>query len=817
MFSAHSSDASWIPSVNIQRWALGESEDRAIQSSLLLDDFDRSGSQPPCDSSGIETDLAWSVESLHTRGAIGALVICALMTWCGAVFFSSRNGQLTLLIGLTSIGVFVACFGFLGAYSYQSENALGLYHGSSFSSFRSKNSAGAFLNICLAASMGLVVWTIIHLRRKKMDMRYKVSDATILMRIRGSIEDFLSDLNTPQIASILAMLSIAIAVIVSQCRGAVVAALAATVATALLTKNRSRRIGSSFAGFLVGLMSLAAIAAFQLDENSYERVQSLAEFDVEADSVNGRLYIWSVAWDAMKYYGLLGSGLGTFHYAYLPFQYPTSMGWFYHAESLYLQCGVDLGFLGLGIMLVTLAAVFWRFQKHLPSETWKLLTPIRVAAVFLLISQATHSSVDFSLILPALFIPGCLLLGASLESLCDAPRLADSLKDHRATGVTLVSPESSFSVVRWGQGIVLLILVISMGWFTLPYLSNLAGGERLQASYEEMIRVKPSQRQPDSMKNLVDTWPNDAESLKQNSDALKLLADASIQDFRVGMLLKSSASTDWDAVWGTTDPILLQLGLDRESSTEGQSRILQTAGGQEAIDALNNASRWYAKAHAQSPLNWRLAWGRCRTSLNCSRENMSSLAPVVVQLGLHVPKQLLESSLLFRQQLNDAQVDRIWRQVMQTKPSSAISTAKMMLTERDTETLDIDVFPPRTEILEALANTVFTKDKYPEIHMQLWAKAKDRLEYSKLPKSGKELWLARAAAVAGNLSDEIKHLRIASNLEPADAKLACRLGMRLVDADDIEGATVIFRRWERSAANEPELQALGQRLRLSKP
>ena len=53
---------------------------------------------------------------------------------------------------------------------------------------------------------------------------------------------------------------------------------------------------------------------------------------------------------------LYGSGLGTFHYAYLPFQNPMAIGWYYHAESLYAQALVELGWIG-GLAIVSLLGI----------------------------------------------------------------------------------------------------------------------------------------------------------------------------------------------------------------------------------------------------------------------------------------------------------------------------------------------------------------------------------------------------------------------------------------------------------------------------
>jgi hypothetical protein len=801
------------PSVGLQSWGLGEGEVTLAEGRMMLADFARPDSNAPCDvSNSASTKLAWSIEPLHTKGAIGALLICALMIFCGTTLFSDKQGQVTLFIAITTVGVAVACFGFLGAYSYRSENILGLRTGSSFACFKSKNSAGAYLNICLAASMGLVSWAMLNLRRKDADIRYKVADGTILMKIRGTIEDFLSELNTPQIAAVICSVVIGIAVVVSQCRGAVMAAVAALIATVVLVGKKRSRGSNAVAPTLIILASLAASAAFQLDENSYERLETLAEFDLEADAISGRIYIWSVALEAMRFFGLLGSGLGTFHYAYLPFQHPTSPGWFYHAESLYLQIGVELGYLGLFSVIAALFFIGTKLQARVPADAWKAITPIRVAGAFLFFSQIVHSSVDFGLILPALFIPGCLLLGATLHGLSLAKQVTDKKRDQRSLKETpspTASPTKGIATLATFFGILIIV-----GINVKPSLDNLAATERLENQFKELSKPQPSERKPGALESLVESWPLTSNDLLRSPDALRFLAQAAIQDLRVEMLMASPAN-DWNTSWKLTDPLLLQLGLDREKSPEKQTEILEVAGGNKAIETMKTVSKWYALAHARSPLDWRLSWGRCRTTLTCSRENMAALVSPIVQLGQHSTNQLIEGSLLFRQQLNDAQVDRIWQQAMKTKPSTAIQTAQMMIEERDLQSLDISVFPQRAEILRSLANSVFTFEKYPELNRALWIRARDVLGKSEMSRSAREIWLADAALALGDVDEEIKHLRVATTYELGNHKLACRLASKLLDVGDVEGAQTIYNKVARSDPDAYEVKQLAKRMNIN--
>ncbi len=806
-------DSGWTPqSVVMQRWALGVTEspkaiaDRTIQ----LDGF--VPNQLPCDLAKLESmKLAWSIEPLHTRGAVFGMLLCSLMCYCGASLFSSRRGQLALYITLTVIGVAIGCFGIHGALSYQTENFLGLRTGGSFASFRSKNSAGGFLNICIAGCIGLVAWTMTFLKRKRTDVRYRFSDASVLMRIRGAVEDFLSDLNTPQIASLLCLITIVVALIMSLCRGAAVGALVGIIGASLLANHGNKGRGNWIPVLILLLTSIGCMLAFQVDDDSLKRLESLAELDLELESIKGRSYVWGLAWTAMSYYGLLGSGLGTFHFAYLPFQNPSSPSWFYHAESLYAQCGVELGYLGLAVLFVAIVISFLTIQKRVPTETWKSAYPAKIAGAYLLLSQASHSAVDFAVIFPALFIPACLLHGAVTESIRLSIATGSRPVDKRESAVVVLPVKRSSGTLAFSM--TLFLLMGGMGYMSYSSLASLAAGEQLELRASEEDKVSFAERQPGRVTRLLEHWPFDTETLKTNPQALKSIADACIYDFRMNQLLDIPANVPNETAWPNTMPIFMQLGLDRDSTAEGQAKIVELAGGPAAIQLMEQASSFYARANMHSPLDWRLTWGRCLTTLRCSREDMSRVLPAADCLGRHVPNLILNASFLFRKQLSDEQVDKMWKQAMRSNPSSAVEAAKMIIAERDIETLDIGIFPQRSEILVRLAQSVLTKSKYPELHDQLWKRAIEVLDKSTMSEATREIWLADAALALDDVKSEIAHLRVAIRFQPTNVLLACRLIERLIKVGEFQQAKALYDKAYELEPSNKALEAIRAKLR----
>lgn len=195
---------------------------------------------------------------------------------------------------------------------------------------------------------------------------------------------------------------------------------------------------------------------------------------------------------------------------------------------------------------------------------------------------------------------------------------------------------------------------------------------------------------------------------------------------------------------------------------------------------------------------------------------MARLVSPVDMLGRHVPKQMINSALLFRQQLSDEQLDAIWKQSMRTKPSSSIATARNLIVERKPENIDISIFPPRSDILQSLAIAVFTKDKFPELNRQLWEKAIETFDGSKLPIAKREIWLADASRALGKLDQEIEHLKAARRFMPTEVPLGLRLAKCYLENQDLLGAEAIAEELLRLAPSDQAVQAFRNKLRASR-
>ena len=810
------------PSVAVQRWALGVAEaPSALEPFLLTRSIENLSAETEskvlCDLKDIPQDkrfLAWSIEPMHTKAAMAAMFLCGLLIWVGTMVFSEPLHQLCLFGVMTLGGVLIACFGIQCAISYQTENFLGLTSGGSYATFVSKNSAGGFLNVCIAGALGLLGWTLLNTKRKSNDVRYKFPDANPLLKIRGLIEDLLSDLNTPQIASMLCLITIVASLVISLCRGAALSAFAAMIASVLLANAKNQSRGAVATSFALTLVSLACLLGFQLDDQAYTRLESVSEIDLEEELRTGRAYIWGVAWQATKFYGWLGSGLGTFHFAYLPFQRPSSPNWYYHAESLYAQCAVELGLLGMFLLIASLVAVFVTIQRKLPTEDWRVVFPAKLAVGYLLFSQALHSFVDFAMIVPSLWVPACVLLGSVMGLYHRLGNVPASSRKHKQTPTKHESnlPKEATAQRSRVLGLGLSICLVFGFYLGNASVQSLATSDSMEKWVRQEEKKPLSDRSREQVMELAKMWSKNQYALEENSAAMRLFADAYVSDYRIRQVSGAAQQTEANQAWINSSPVLLNVILEQELNPKNRERVIEAVGGNAALSKLANASKWYVLGQSKSPLDWRFLSGRCSTNLSCTPAEMVHLVQQHNQLSMHNAQKLLSASILFRNFLGPKDLEAIRFQAMKSSIASSIGVAKLIANEADDDFVSIDIFPQRSEVMQALALQVFKKDQFPKTYFALWERARKLISASPMTESRREIWLADASLAIEDSLGEIEHLKNAIRYEPTNVKLICRLSNRLIESGELQQARTYCDQARRLDPLDEEVKALVARV-----
>ena len=149
------------------------------------------------------------------------------------------------------------CSGLVHVLSWEKVNWLGLDSSTSFATFVSRNSAGAFLNVCLAASIGLASRAFAQPRQK--EQRYAYANESPALRILHTFEDLFAQLTTPQIASLLATTVVLLSLICTNSRGAIIGGVIACIIALLASRNRKNQLGNLVFAFVVVAIGMSGL------------------------------------------------------------------------------------------------------------------------------------------------------------------------------------------------------------------------------------------------------------------------------------------------------------------------------------------------------------------------------------------------------------------------------------------------------------------------------------------------------------------------------------------------------------------------------
>ncbi len=335
-----------------------------------------------------QPDQGWFPISLDIHGsrhAAAILTALAAFVWAAGQILNTRPRIGTLLL-ILAVGVGLhAAFGFWCLV----DPVLAATSNSGFGSFVNRNNAALFLNLGLAASLGLLSWRLYALTGQEVDDgSFEFNDLFSLINDRDSIIGVAG--SALCLGGLLACGS----------RGGVAAALVGGLLAFGWMRQRRGWITIPVVGAAIGISLLLLIVPLDLGMKSVDRINQTASQE-KASMLHGhRLQHWSDGWSAAKSHLPAGSGMATYAYAYLPHQQSSPEFWFHHADNLWLELIVEQGIIGL-----LLAACFMFLMIRALLRLAKSADPIdqglRTTGWFTLGVIAFSQSLDFGLIIPA--------------------------------------------------------------------------------------------------------------------------------------------------------------------------------------------------------------------------------------------------------------------------------------------------------------------------------------------------------------------------------------------------------------------------------
>ena len=411
-----------------------------------------------------------SVSHAGTKKFLNILTLGVAALLLGGRYFKTIFEVKLLLTIVTINGFLLSVFGIvqrLTSDRYHIYWSIELSAGNPFGPYVNRNNAAGYLLICLACAIGLAV--ILIGKKEDRGPRPIISKEIPFWRqIVFHFQLFLSDLTPTKIATIFAAFTISLAVLATLSRGGVTALLIGSFVT-LMLYGMARK--PSFTGFLLLPMVFLALGVagwIGVSESLIDRFEEVNLVEVED---NGRISHWQDTLPAVNDFGLLGSGIGSYEGVHRMYRTTPEKKIFRFAESQFVQTALEMGWLGLTLLVFSWLMVLYYGAFSL----WKGSSPttigIGVTGVFLATAVPIASAFDFGIYHPANMVAAAALTGFIAYQ---SQSLAGRLKDK-----TWLRFETSNWLVQTIALIMFAMVVVS--WLNLMRRANIDNLSRLSS------------------------------------------------------------------------------------------------------------------------------------------------------------------------------------------------------------------------------------------------------------------------------------------------------------------------------------------------
>lgn len=316
----------------------------------------------------------------------------ALLSWAYWLFFAltlllidSRRRVKTLLTAIVFCGVFQAFYGSLMTltgleYGFFVKKAANL--GNATGTFVNRNHLAGYLEMCLAAGIGLLVASL----NKHEDVNWQAKARSVLDLFLGS-----------KIRLRVYLAIMVIALVLTNSRMGNAAFFTSLGVCGLLMMVLRKRVNKNAIILFASLLLIDFLIFsqwFGLDELA-QRIQTTS---VDAET---RDEVIRDAWTMLQDYPLTGTGAGTFYSSFPRYSQSDITGYYDHAHNDYIEFFTNLGMIGfipLGLSVAFALATAIRTQYR---RRERLMICLGFASGMGILSLLIHSAVDFNLQIPA--------------------------------------------------------------------------------------------------------------------------------------------------------------------------------------------------------------------------------------------------------------------------------------------------------------------------------------------------------------------------------------------------------------------------------
>ncbi|QDS96377.1 O-Antigen ligase [Roseimaritima multifibrata] len=375
-----------------------------------------------------------SVAPLHTRIALTIPAGFAVACWLSTLCCREKRWGVILLLSIAGAGTLFAFFGLADSIRLARDSSEELRQrllispvgvGDPFGPFINNNNCAGYLNLAIAAAIGLLPLSI---------RRPPGSETTSETPPAPKATNPIPAASQWRTIGICLMIAILVGGILgSQSRGGALGMLAGASVLGLYLF----RSGAKFRTLVVAAGTIAAAILLLSWLGMTTDVRNRLETLTSGESMNDpRLEHWQDGLRTAVAHLPGGAGLGTYRFAHLPFQAFETNLWFYNADGMHVEWLVEGGFWWIPIILAGLYFLI-RDTRTLASDQDTTSPDQRsyrqglvLASLFLIPSMIISQSFDFAIALPPVLLTVACLAGAISGA---ASETTQSLADRRET------------------------------------------------------------------------------------------------------------------------------------------------------------------------------------------------------------------------------------------------------------------------------------------------------------------------------------------------------------------------------------------------
>lgn len=743
-----------LPAIKLQKSYL---ENSSTSSSM------QQGQSPPVEQRPA-AKVSISVDRGHTLAAVSNLGLAAIAFAVGFFLIGRSPNLVFATLALIAFNcAAMAAIGIAEDVAASKWQLLSIEKPTAFASFVSRNSAAMFLNVGIACGLGAIGCRQENKSSVTSDPKYRYASTSVVSKITSYIEDIAAEISSIKLAIAAAVVLMFVGVLVTLSRGGMASAIAAFLITAGIALFRVRKIEGAL--FIAGLLVAAVSLVVWLDQ--LDPVTNRIETVTEGNAVDTdlRWTVWGFAQKASASLWLTGSGLGNFHYAYLPFQDKPVDTWFYHAESFYWQCLVDLGLVGIVSVIGGIAIGILVIHRLLKITDNKPAQAIAVSLAFLLAAITLHGFVEFSLFLPAIYIPVCVVLGIATAMM----ELQPSKKRRRTKRRSRIDRVKESQTQQSNSQLLPILCLATSGCLVLVGMYFNKPRSAAESIQSELNRWSFEQENAESSINAIVAKGEKALQQFPNDGQLNLvMGKLYVEQYR---WLTYRLAPTGQAAWEATNPQVTRAQYFRRSKQETLT-VDSLLADPERSQTLTKALNCYRTAHQTMPLDWRPHLSLAELDfVDFENQHTQLHLEKLETLAFNRAKVLTNAGIVALVYPGKDLAFALFKRAMESSPAQVTVILPISISQFGNRIVEEPFLPQHAPTLLQLANRFSETKADPAITEAVWKQIADALPNMPDSDRQKALIAAQVFRRSGNLKGEIDSLRTAVTMNPLNADI----------------------------------------------